>query len=441
MINLLATLGFGEMVQMRMDWLSRRSGVVSRLAIVGVSVALAACDNPAGSRVGPPEPALNFQRILVADAQEPSARLVALHNDSVVQTFTLASPATRVYRTGSGRFAAVQQQASNRVQFVDGGIWQEDRNAHRRDAGVLSFQLQDGRPADENVMGDWVSIFFDGSGMVRWLRESDLASGNPRITFEANSGRPHHGVSMTVLAGSTPFFVHSVANDAGSPTGVAVRNQQGQVVTQVAVGDCPGVHGNSAIVSGGVIGCNNGMVLVRPSGSSVTAQKITLTGDMTGLALRNAYAAAGASFIVGQFAAFPGQPAQRVFAIIDPATGAVNRLPALPTGVSDHWRAVEPVNGQVVLLGTNGALYVFDGSTRQLQHSVPNVVPPITSGASAHQFAVAENLAAVASPTRGEVVLVDLRNGSVTRRITVGGAPSRLALLGVQSAGDFSPLR
>jgi hypothetical protein len=48
---------------------------------------------------------------------------------------------------------------------------------------------------------------------------------------------------------------------------VAVRNQQGQVVSQVAVGECPGLHGNGSIATGGVVGCNNGMVLVRRGGT------------------------------------------------------------------------------------------------------------------------------------------------------------------------------
>jgi hypothetical protein len=414
-----------------------RAGV----AVAAATMFAACSDGPTGTVSGPPEPAVNFQRLLVADAQVPHARLLALHNDSVLQTISLGDqPASRVYRSGSGRFAVVQQINLGRVHFVDAGVWAENQTAFRRTPNVLGFQLADGRPSDENVHGDWVSIFFDGSGIIRWVRESELVAGNPRVAFEANSGRPHHGVSMTVVSGGTPFFAHSVPNDAGSPTGVAVRNLQGQIVAQVPVGECPGVHGNSAIAAGGVFGCNNGMVVVRPSGTGVTAQKITLSGDMEGLALRNAYAATGASFIVGQFAAFPGQPAQRVFATIDPASGAVHRLPAFPPGVVDHWRAVEPVKGQIVILGTNGSLFVFNGATRQLQHTVANVVPALpTSGATPHQLAVAEDLAVVPSPTTGEVVLVNLSNGTVIRRVNVGGVPSRLALLGSQVGGQFSP--
>jgi hypothetical protein len=418
----------------------RHARLAGLLTVAAITTLAACSDDPTGSRIADPEPAINFQRLLIADAEAPTARLIALHNDSTLQTFTLSEPASRVYRSGGGRFAAVQQIGAGRVQFVDGGVWAEERTAHRHGAGMLGFQLSDGRPSDENVMGDWISIFFDGSGMIRWLRESELRSSSPRVALEVNSGRPHHGISMTVVAGTTPYFAHSMPNPAGSPTGVAVRNQQGQIVAEVPVGECPGTHGNSSIASGGVIGCNNGMVLVRPAGSGVTAQKVTLSGEMAGLALRNAFAGTGSSFILGQFAAFPGQPAQRVLATIDPATGVVSRLPALPAGVVDHWRAVEPARGQIVLLGTNGTVYVYSGSTRQLQHTVAGVVPPLpASGARPHQLAVVEDLAAVASPTTGEVVLIDLSRGTVIRRAAVGGSPSRIALLGTQRSGQFTP--
>ena len=399
---------------------------------------LAACGDATGPRQDA-EPAAAFQRLLVADASAPSARLIGLHDDAVVATYALSAPASLVYRTASGRFGGVHQRTADRVQFIDGGVWTHDDEAHRQAPALLGFQLQDALPTYENVNGNWFSVFFDGSGIARWMRESDKMAGSPAVTFEANTGGAHHGGAFTVLSGTTPFFAHSVPNAAGAPTGVAVRNQQGQVVAEIPVGECPGLHGNGSVGANGVFGCNNGMVLVRATTSGATAQKVTLTGDMAGLALRNAYTASGGAFILGQFAAFPGQPTQRVFAVIEPATGAIHRLPALPAGVSDHWRTVEPAKGQIAILGNNGTLYVYSGVTRQLQHTVANVVPALpAAGAMPHQVAVAEDVAAVASPSTGEVVLVNLASGGVIRRISVGGAPSRIAILGAQASGRYT---
>jgi hypothetical protein len=419
-----------------------RSFVHRGIVAAGLTaLVLTGCGDATGPR-GTPGEAITFQRLLVADAAAPSARLIALHNDSVVDSYALDAPASIVYRSRGGRFGAINQRTANRVRFIDGGVWTDGAYAHRRNPAMLGFQLQDGVPSYENVNGDWMSVFFDGSGVARWMRESDFIAGAPAIALEVNTGGAHHGGAFAVLSGITPYFAHSVPNAAGAPQGVAVRNGAGSVVAQVAVGDCPGLHGNGSIGSGGVFGCNNGLVLVRASSSGATAEKVTTTGDMAGLALRNAYTAAGGSFILGQFAAFPGQPSQRVLATIDPTSGAIHRLPALPTGVVDHWRAIEPVRGQIVLLGNDGTLFVYAGATRQLQHTIPGVVPALPpSGAQPHQVAVVEGMAAVASPTQGQVVLIDLSTGTVIRRVQVGGAPSRLTILGAQASGRYTEHR
>ncbi len=425
---------------MRLGTLLSRSGPSRLLPALSLLLAgaLAACsDDPLTPAEEEAVPAIEVQRILVADAASPSARLVAAHSGEVVASYSLSAPASLVYRTHSGRFGVLQQRTADRVQFVDGGVWAHDDHAHREDPALLGFQLNDGLPTHENVNGNWISIFFDGSGVARWMNEADKLAGNPRVAFEVDTGGPHHSGSATIVVNNTPYFVYAPLNPAGGlPAAVHVRNAQGDLVAEVP--SCPSMHGNSAVASGVVFGCSDGMVLVRAGSGGVLAEKITPGGDMAGLGLRNAYATSGASFILGQFSALPGQPTQRVLAIIDPASGSIQRLPALPTGVVDHWRAVEPVKGQVVLLGTDGTLYVYDAASRQLQRTVTGVVPALpASGAQPHQVAVVEDMAAVASPTTGQVVLVNLASGEVIRRIAVGGAPSRVAILGATRSGDY----
>jgi hypothetical protein len=403
--------------------------------LIVAAVALSACGDSHGPEQHAPEPAINFQRLVVADAEAPTARVINLQNDQVLQTFNLAEPSNRVYRSHSGRIVGINQRTAGRVNFVDAGVWTHDKDAHRQNPALLSFALNDGVPSYENVNGDWMSVFFDASGIVRWLRESELRNGNGRVAFEANTGGPHHGGAFSIEVGSQRFFAHSTPNPAGgSPNGVAVRNAQGQTVSQLT--NCPGLHGNMSITNGGVFGCNDGMVVVRGSGSSAVAEKITPSGDMAGLALRNAWATSGASYILAQFAQLPGQPAQRVLATINPTTGAINRLPALPAGVVDHWRAIEPGKERMVILGNNGTLYVYN-PVRVLVHTIPNVVPALpVSLALTHQVSVVEDMAAVASPYTGEVVLIDLNSGGIMRRINVGGRPSRLEIAGALRSGE-----
>jgi len=414
-------------------------GLHRRRCLLGVSAALLLAAGCSDSLTTPHEenadPAIYFQRLLVADATLPSARMVGLHNDELLQTFSLSGPASQVYRGGSGRFGIILQRTVDQTSFINSGIELHDDHAHLHSPQLLGFSLQEALPTYLHVIGDWITLWFDGTGRGIWLRESSLASGSPSVLHQVSAGSPHHGGSTTLLVNGSPFLAHSQNPGGGSPTAVEVRNTQGQIVASVT--DCPSMHGHHAISTGAVFGCNDGLVLVRPSGNGVQAQKVTPTGDMAGLALRNAYANSGGAFILGQFAALPGQPAQRVFATIYPSTGTLNRFPALPDADVDHWRAVEPIRGQIVFLGRTGRLYIYS-STGQLQHTVTNVVPTIpASGALTHQVDVVEGMAAVASPTTGEVVLVSLETGSVIRRMNLGGQPSRLTILGALDAGEY----
>ncbi len=424
----------------------RRRGapVVPTVALALALTALGACSDDSNPVAPTPEPSIEtgpaaaFQRLLVADATAPTARLLSLADNSTVTTFQLAGPASLVYRTHTGRFAVVQQRTVNRVNFFDAGVWTEGAIGYRRAPARLGFELTDSLPTHESVNGNWISIFMDGNGRAVWMNENDKLVGTPRVAFEVQTGGPHHSGSATFTVNGVPYLVVAPLNPAGGlPNSVEVRNQQGQVIASVP--NCPSMHGNNAISGGVVFGCADGMVLVRASGATVTAEKVVPTGDMAGLGLRNAYSASGASFILGQFSALPGQPTQRVLATINPVTGALGRLPALPDADVDHWRSIEPVKGQIVLLGRSGSLYVYDAATRTLQHTVRNVVPSIpATGAITHQVDTVEDLAAVASPTTGEVVLVNLANGSVIRRIAVGGAPSRLTITGAKRNGSFA---
>lgn len=420
----------------------RRRSVRPAAALALLATVLTACADDGVSPEPTPQalPAVNFQRLIVTDGTAATGRILALHNDSTVQSFSLAAPASYVYATASGRFAAVQQRTADRVNFFDAGVWVDGSTGYRRAPSQLGFQLTDGLPTHAVVTGPWISIFMDGNGRAVWMNEADLVSGSPRVAFEIQTGGAHHSGSNTIVINGTPYFTVAPRNPAGGlPNAVEVRNQANQVVASVP--NCPSMHGNASILNGAVYGCADGLVIIRQGVTGITAEKVTTTGEMAGLGLRNAWASkSGSGVILGQFSALPGQPTRRVMATIDPVTGVINPLPALPSGVVDHWRAIETTKGQIAMIARDGTLYIYNAATRTLQHSVANVVPPIAaSGALTHQVDVAEDLAAVASPTTGEVVLVNMANGTIIRRINVGGNPSRLTIAGAKQNGQFTP--
>lgn len=413
--------------------------------LVAGTLILAGCSDDGPTAVPDPDPqpdpvlvdADELQRIVVTDASTATGSVFPVVEGDALMSFDLGGAASYVYSSTSGRFAILQQRNANLVQFLDGGVWTHHDHGHRHDPQVLSFEIRDDLPTHPSANEDWISVFFDGSGVAAWVNEADLFEGNPRVAFELATGGPHHSGSLAVVHGGSSYFAVAPLNpEGGLPHGVEVYDGQGELVG--ATSDCPGMHGNAANGATAVFGCRDGFVLIQASSSGADVSKYVPEGEFEGLGLRSAWAATGASFILGRFSALPGQPARTVLGLVDVESGALRPLPPLSSGVLDHWRAVEPVQNRAVVLGTDGTLYIYSGSSAALERTVEGVVPALTGdGDATHQVAVADGLAAVASPTTGEVVLVDTDAGSILRRVSVGGAPSRLAILGARARGIY----
>jgi hypothetical protein len=414
-----------------------------RVAPALIIATLAAC---ADENVAPPAvetiSAIQAQRIAVADAGTATLRVLSAEDGTTIQNFSLGGgPASLVYTSGSsGRFVTVQQRTQNLVEVFDIGSWADGNVAYLQAPTKLSFSLNEALPTHENVNGHWKSIFFDGTGFARWIDERSKLAGNPQVAFSVNTGGPHHSGSSTLEVNGQPAFIYAPLNPAGGlPTSIVAVNASGTEIARVD--NCPSMHGNGTVATAALWGCQDGAVLVRHNGTAYTATKLTPTGDLAGLGVRTVWGRGNLPWLVGRLSAPPGQPTQRVLATVNATTGEMNRLPT-PTGVNDHWVAVEPHDGLVVVLGVNGTLYVYNGTTRTLVHTVPSIVPALpASGAITHQVAVVEGMAAVASPYTNEVVLVDLTTGTVRRRLSVTGQPSRLAILGPSAAGTYQRAR
>jgi hypothetical protein len=423
---------------------SRRLTGAATVALLSATAFLGACaDNATAPEPEKAKDAASFRRLFVADASQPTARLIELDGNAVVSTFTLSGPASAVFPSQSRRFAVAMQSTANRVEFFDGGVWTEGAGTaatgFRRTAKKLDFAVADGNPSHANVNAHWIALYFDGSGMGKWVDERQLIAGTPSVAFELSTGGPHHSAAATLLSGSNEFFAYGELNPlGGNPNTIVVKNRKGEELARL--GNCPSMHGEGSNKDGAVFGCTDGAALVRASGSTATVTKLTPTGDLAGLGVRSVWGERDAAFLVGRLSTPSGvQPSRRVLATIDPVAGTMNKLP-LPDGTVEHAVAIDAVSGRIVVLATNGTLFILNGASRTLQTTLAGFVPQLpSSGAKAHDIAVAENVAYVASPTAGEVIKVDLQSGTVTERIKVSGEPSRLALLGAERSGKYLP--
>ena len=72
-------------------------------------------------------------RLALIEAGSTSVRIFDLDSKSTARSFEMANPPSAIYASPDKRYALAVQREQNRVQLIDGGIWQEDHGDHPHD--------------------------------------------------------------------------------------------------------------------------------------------------------------------------------------------------------------------------------------------------------------------------------------------------------------------
>jgi hypothetical protein len=413
---------------------------LAHVALLGVSLTLAACadDDPTANE--PAQDAVTFRRIAVGDNTAPSLRLFNAADFSLAQTLSTPAPVSYLYTSGSSRLAIYHVRTQNQVGIVDGGVFLQNGRGVRRDATLLGT-YRDSLPTHGNVNGSMFTVHFDGSGQVAFWNENSLSAGNTAPTVMVGTGGAHHGAA--VAKGNGQWLLTSAHNPSGTlPRGINVRNMSGAMVDSAR--NCPDLHGLAANATAAVYGCADGALMVevgsngRPAFSKLTFADDTRFGVGTVWGWNDKPLFLVRMTIRGQ----PVSAATRRMGIVDPATRTLRGL-TLPNNDIDVTGDLDDAGTRALVIGRSGTLYIFDGRTQQLLGQLANVVATVpATGALSHQLTAAEGRVYITNPTAGEIVEVNISapaTPTIVRRHAVGGQPVRIALLGVRAAAPVRP--
>jgi hypothetical protein len=229
--------------------------------------------------------------------------------------------------------------------------------------------------------------------------------------WNAAKREPHHGVGV---ARADRSIVVSVGNEE-SRSGIAILDSTGK---QIAINDqCPGVHGEAA-ASGGVLtfGCEDGILLVR--GNEI--RKVA-SPDPYGR-IGNQSGSDASPIVLGDYKVQPDAEIERPqrFTLTDTTTGT---LRVVPIDASYSFRSLDRgPNAEAVILGTDGALHVFDPVTaNRIAHI--NVIGPWTEPdewqSPMPNLHVQEGIAYVSDPEARRLAAVELATGRTLAETTL----------------------
>lgn len=376
-------------------------------------------------------------RLALSENGQPRLHVFELDSGSVEATHTLDNPASAVYTSPGQRHAVVLQNAGGVVQFVDGGLWQEDHGDHDHDyrqaSSLRPWKLAGVRPSHFNAeAGAQGALFFDGlaptNASFQLVTDASIASG----AVVAGTSLPVALHGLAIPRGSSVLVAHPDAV-SGLPTrlGVYARNGSGYLLSGTLPTPCDGMHGGAAAGDHTAVGCNDGVLLVHHAGVVLTDSKVATASRVSTVASHPA--------LPGRFIGFSnsGTPSTTRFHAIDGTAGTAAEItpPSWPAGTLRRAHGFDRSGQRFFVLDSTGALHMWTHGAAGWV-TAPPVTGVIGTMPTAAPFPALASSAAVnevylTDPVARELVTLDSTTLAVKSRRSLGFVPAHATWLGI----------
>lgn len=384
-------------------------------------------------------------RLVIAESGAASVSVYDLDSNEVHATHTLTSPASALYTSPGGRYAVALQQNQDVVQFVDGGIWQEDHGDHmhdyKRDSNMMAWTLTGPRPTHFDVQpGNQAAIFMDGRGdavppqysAVRVISDASIASGAVVAGLELDYAV--HGLAEPRNDVLLVAFRAPDAPDA-LPTHLNVFRRSGANYTfesQLPT-RCERMHGSYGSGNYTAAGCADGVLLATHGASGPTSGKVATPIRVSTIA---GHPLQPDGFIaIGNDGA--GASATTRFFTIDAAAGTSAEFTPTgwTTGTLRRAHGFDHSGQTFFILDSAGDLHAMriSGGAWTTAGKIAAAIPTMPAAAPFPSLTVnaATDEVYLSDPVAHQVVVIDSQSLQVKRRIDLGFSPSYLAWVGI----------
>lgn len=371
--------------------------------------------------------------------------VIDLEHKENIATIGTGGNAGYIYASENKRYAILVQRDAEQVQFLDGGIWQENHGDHlhpyQEDPKLMEFHIDGVKPAHVTNSESETAVFFDGSdesgenAKVAMFSETHIAENSseaPILQYETYM----HGAAQ-----ARGEFLLSTQRDPNSattlPDKIALYEVHGDHFHEEEVFDvsCPGLHGSAQNHDYIAFACTDGVVVIKQEGETFSASKIANTEDF---AVDQRIGTLKGHHETEQFIGIAGN---EMF-IIDPEHGEIEKV--------DWYNASEKYlsagefsfdGSYAVTLEATGLLTIFEPHIEgghahwEVLHSIETSEHDISEMPEKHSYRLAvsyyENVVYVSDPISKHVVKYDLATGEAVDEIELSFVPDRMVWLGI----------
>ncbi len=381
------------------------------LALLSAALIGAGCasgDEPSGTTAATPAPAGPTEQA------SPTPRLALSYDGGVLvlDARTLEEVAdipvdgfVRLNSAANGRHVLVSQ--SDGFAVLDMGTWSRGHGDHDHhytsQPAMTGIRYGGSEPGHVVAHDDRLTLFSDGTGAVDVVDPLALLAGKDEVR-SATVTTPHHGVAVARADGSVVVSV----GDEETRSGVAILDRVGR---QLAANDtCPGLHGEAAAAGGALtFGCEDGVLIVR--GNEI---RKAASPDPYGR-IGNQAGSDQSPIVLGDYKTDPYAELERPrqFTLTDTATGIIR---VVPMDASYSFRSLDRgPTGEAVILGTDGALHVYDPVTAERIAHIPAIgawEEPDEWQSPMPNLHIQDDTAYVTDPVARRLVAIDVSDGT-----------------------------
>jgi len=388
-------------------------------------------------------------RLLISAKDQAKVSVIDIDEKSVLHEITVSEAPSALYSSPNSRYGFVVQRTADRVDVIDGGLWQEDHGDHPHDyeqaPKQMLFSTNKARPTHFTGTDKQSVIFFDGNGetttpaSVGVFTETDIANNAVGTVLEYSTHM--HGAAQ----GRGDYLISTIRDAATAstlPDRVAVyRAHNGYFVDENIFSEtCQGLHGSAQNENQIAFGCTDGVLVITQTGATFAAKKITNLASFTGATRIGTLL--GDNSVDG----FIGIAAGQFFAIntnsntITPVNWVDASIAPAPTANSYGFAD----DGEFfVILDNQGKLTILNSDDWSLKARVQAITSNITALPAGSKFELAltpGHVAYVSDPIANQIKQINLDEAKVSSTISLDFVPNKLTWLGIAepAAGEHA---
>ncbi|MCY3568562.1 MAG: zinc ABC transporter substrate-binding protein [Chloroflexi bacterium] len=389
-------------------------------------------------------------RLLIADALEAHLSVVDLSTDDVSGgVFEIAAANASVYASPTHRYGIViangPEDDDDRIHVFDGGVFYVPHGDHfdlvTQPISRHALEIAEERGVHVVNSYGWTAIFADGNGHAILINEHDLANSTGDYEPIVIDAGPQHGSAVVVHEGhvalTTPHPDFLTNPDFWNilPEGVEVRTFDNELVFDA--GPCPRLHGVAHNAHGAVFGCWTETLFLHAHDGEYESNLIPYpaeAGPEGEFAIGQYWGHHDSENFFGQSTLFPGGECciQGGVWLVDVGRGEFHEVFPEPSVAG-----VFSSDGETFyFLAADGVLRAVDTHDGELIGSLQLVDPfEAAFGTPTPALIVVGEWLYAADPSSGHVLGVHLTHMEIEEEWHVGGAPVRLAFVGITDSG------